>query len=388
MRGADMSGRALLLRAAQVVSASGVLAPGWVRVRDGVITAVGGGDPTGPLPDEEVPSPAAVIVPGLVDLHCHGGGGASFSDLDPSRVRAALDYHRQQGTTTQWASLVTAPLAELVRSIELLRSFVDAGTLDGIHLEGPFISPLRRGAQNPASLLAPDRRALASLLDAGGGAVRMVTIAPELPGALELIADTVAAGALAAIGHSDATYAQACAAIDAGARVATHLFNGMRPLHHREPGPILALCESSEVVCELIPDGHHLHPAIVAATVRRLGTARVHFVTDAMAAAGMPEGRYLLGGLDVAVRAGRASLVVGGSLAGSTISAAAGLRWSVREAGITLADATAMAASTPSRLAGHDERGRIEPGRRADLLLLDEELRTSRVLACGDWAAR
>lgn len=366
-----------------VLGPDGVPVPGWVLVEGDTIRAVGHGAVTEERRDEDRAVFDGLLLPGLVDLHCHGGGGATFSDPDPERVAVALDLHRRHGTTTLWASLVTAPADDLLRSVGALARFVADGELAGIHLEGPFLSPLRRGAQNPDHLLLPDRRVLGALLTAGGGAVTMVTIAPELPGALALIADVVAAGAIAAVGHSDASYDQTRAAVDAGARVGTHLYNGMRTPHHRDPGPVVALLESPGVACELIADGHHLHPAVLALAAACAGPGRAVLVTDAMAAAGMADGHYVLGGLAVEVAGGCARLADGDSLAGSTITAADGLRYAVQQAGIPLGRACEMAAETPGRLAGRG--GRLAPGERADLLVCRPDLSVAAVMAAGRW---
>jgi N-acetylglucosamine-6-phosphate deacetylase len=189
------------------------------------------------------------------------------------------------------------------------------------------------------------------------------------------------AGALPAVGHTDATYEVAGEAARAGARVATHLFNGMRPLHHREPGPILALLEAPDVVLELIGDGVHLHPAIVAHITRTAGTARTALVTDSIAAAGMSDGEYELGGLDVEVNDGVARLAEGGSIAGSTATAASVFRRAVQVSGLPLTEAVRLASTTPAELLGLTDRGAIAPGLRADLLVLDEDLRVRKVVS-------
>ncbi len=372
-----------LLRGA-VLAPGGLLDPGWVRIEGELIAGLGAGVPA-PAPGELLEEMDGLVLPGLVDLHCHGGGGGSFSDAQPDSARRAAEFHRRAGTTTLWASLVTAPVEELVASLAMLRELVADGLIAGVHLEGPFLSARRCGAQNPAHLLAPDRRVLARLLEAGEGTVRMVTLAPELPGALELVGDVVAAGALAAVGHTDATYEQTRAAIDAGASVATHLYNGMRPLHHRDPGPVVALANDAGVRCELIADGHHLPPAILEATTRCLGSDRTFLVTDAISAAGMPEGRYRLGGLDVEVSGGSAHLVGGGSLAGSTITAFDGLAFARRQAGLPLARAVGLAAVTPGRLAGGPQSGTLVPGARADLVACSRELERRAVMIGGAW---
>jgi N-acetylglucosamine-6-phosphate deacetylase len=362
-----------VLSADKVITPDGVLEPGWVEVEDGRITAVGPGVP------ERAHRHGSVIVPGFVDIHCHGGGGASFDSADADECARAAAFHRERGTTTLVASLVTAAPDALERRAAVLSELAADGVVAGIHYEGPFLSAARKGAHDPALLRDPDPATVGRLLKVPH--VRMMTIAPELDGGVDALRRVRDAGAIAAIGHTDATYEVTLDAVAAGARVATHLFNGMRPLHHREPGPILALLESPDVVVELIGDGVHLHPAIVAHIARTTGSARATLVTDAIAAAGMSDGDYALGGLDVEVRDGVARLAGGGSIAGSTATAASVFRRAVRDSGLSLTEAVRLAATTPAALLGLDDRGAIAPGLRADLLVLDDDLTVREVVS-------
>ena len=319
------------------------------------------------------------IVPGFVDLHVHGGGGFTFTTGDVEQARGAAEFHRRHGTTTLLASLVTASAPTLYDGTAAFASLVDEGVLAGVHLEGPYLAQARCGAQNPAHLRDPDPGELARLLDLG--AVRMMTLAPERPGGIDAIRLLAQRGVLAAIGHTDATYEQTLAAIEAGARVGTHLCNGMRPIHHREPGPIIALLDADEVVCEAIADGVHLHDGMLRHALRAAGVDRVALVTDAIAAAGMPDGEYELGGQTVTVADRVARLAAGGAIAGSTLTMDAALRRAVHS-GMSIVDAARMAATTPARLLGLDA-GTVQPGQRADLVILDEQLRVIRVLRNG-----
>jgi N-acetylglucosamine-6-phosphate deacetylase len=258
--------------------------------------------------------------------------------------------------------------------------------LAGIHLEGPYLSAAHRGAHDRACLRRPDARELQRLLAAADGTVRMVTLAPELPAALELVRVSVAAGALAAVGHTDATYDETRAAIDAGATVATHLFNGMRPLHHRDPGPAAALLEDDRVTIELINDGVHLDPAIGRLAFSAAGPDRVALITDAIAGTGMGDGVYQLGPVTVRVIGGVARLEDRPSIAGSVLTMDVALRRAVRDIGLPLADAVRAAASTPARALGLNARvGSIEVGKDADLVVLDDELAPVAVMARGTW---
>ncbi len=282
----------MLLSAREIRTGEEALRPGWLEVSAGRVVATGRGAPPRP-PDVDLPDSA--VVPGFVDTHVHGGGGASFSDATAEATRAAAGLHRESRHHQMVASLVSADVETLRHQVEALSGQVGDGLLAGIHLEGPWLSPRRCGAHQPSALRAPDLAELDALLTAAAGTIRMVTIAPELPGAVAAIRRVVDAGAVAAVGHTDGTYDDARAAVEAGATVATHLFNAMRPVHHREPGPVIALLEDEAVTLEMITDGTHLHPALYRQVVASAGVGRVSLVTDAMAAAGMPDGDYRLG---------------------------------------------------------------------------------------------
>lgn len=288
---------------ARVVLPGAVLDDGWVSIEAGRIAHVG----RGIAPRDAFDLGGAWLLPGFIDLHVHGGGGHN-STTSPADMAGAVAFHRRHGTTRTLVSLVTAPLDILAEQLGWVADLVAAGPTPnghviGSHLEGPFLSAARCGAQNPAHLIAPDRAAFARLAAAARGTLRSVTLAPELPGALALIPDVHATGAIAAIGHTDARYVEAQAAIDAGATLATHLFNGMRPLHHREPGVIAAALASS-LACEVINDGVHVHPAITALVA--LPPHRLVLVTDAIDAAGVGDGEFVLGGQAVRVFDGEA----------------------------------------------------------------------------------
>ncbi|RZS89807.1 N-acetylglucosamine-6-phosphate deacetylase [Motilibacter rhizosphaerae] len=330
-----------------------------------------------------VDADAPWLVPGFVDLHVHGGGGASYASDDPDEVRAAAAWHLQGGTTTTLASLVTAPQEVLVQQVATVASVVEAGsTVVGSHLEGPFLDPGHKGAHDPRLLLAPDADLAERIVAAGRGTVRMMTLAPELPGGLELVAALAAAGVLPAVGHTDATADVVRSAAAAGARVGTHLFNGMRGLHHREPGTPGGLLDSPDVVCELICDGVHLDGAVVRLA---FASARggVVLVTDAISAAGAPDGRYRLGSLDVDVVDGVARLVEGGSIAGSTLTTGEAFRRAVRDFSVALEDVVQAASTRPARVLGLTDRGAVEVGLRADVVELSPDLAVQQVFLAG-----
>ncbi|GAT83918.1 N-acetylglucosamine-6-phosphate deacetylase [Streptomyces sp. F-3] len=325
------------------------------------------------------------LVPGFVDLHNHGGGGASFSGTADDAL-TAVETHRRHGTTTLVASTVTDDLGILVKQAGLLSELAEQGEIAGIHFEGPFISPCRKGAHSEALLRDPDPAQVRKLLDAARGRAKMVTLAPELPGGLDSVRLLADHGVIAAVGHTDATYEQTVEAIDAGATVATHLFNAMPPLGHRAPGPVTALLEDERVTVELINDGVHLHPATLELAFHHAGPERVAFITDAMDAAGNGDGRYTLGPLQVEVADGVARLVEGGSIAGSTLTLDRAFRRAVTVDRLPVEHVVAALSANPARLLGLDDRvGSLEPGKDADLVLFDEDFTLKGVMRQGSW---
>lgn len=321
-----------------------------------------------------------LVVPGFVDIHVHGGGGHDMTS-SAADMAQAVRFHRGHGTTTTLVSLVTAPLEALCQQLSWAADLADSGEIAGAHLEGPFLSHTRCGAQNPAHLLDPDLDAFARMLDAARGHLRVITIAPELPGALALVDAAVAAGVIAAVGHTDASYDQARAAFDHGAALATHLFNGMRPIHHREPGPVLASLDAG-VPCETINDGIHLHPAVLREVLAR-GADRLVLITDAIDAAGVGDGHYVLGGQQVEVRDGAARLA-NGSLAGSSLTMDSAFARAVRN-GVPEEIASLAASANPARVIGLEDRGTVAAGSRADLVVLDDDFGVHRVMRGGEW---
>lgn len=376
----------MIISAGTVVTGDGVLRPGWISAVDGVVVAIGDGAPPRPA-DHDFPD--GIVVPGFVDMHVHGGGGASYTDGIADEVRAAADFHRRHGTTTTVTSTVSAGPEHLLLIVERLRDLVRDGVSAGIHLEGPWISHARCGAHDPGAIRNPSLDEIDAVLDVADGTVAMVTVAPELPGAGAAIDRFVAAGVTVAVGHTDANYDQVRDAVERGARVATHLFNAMAPLTHREPGPPLALMDDPRVVVELIGDGVHLHPALVRDVQRAVGFDRVALVTDAMVAAGMADGSYKLGDLDVTVTDGVARVSDTGAIAGSTATmdrlfarTAAGLAG--RAGSYTdeiLMACAAMTSANPARILGRPDIGVLEVGRRADAVVLDRQLQVAAVFS-------
>ncbi|MER6063398.1 N-acetylglucosamine-6-phosphate deacetylase [Streptomyces sp. NPDC001792] len=369
----------LVLAGARVVLPGGVLDDGRVVVEGRKIAAAAPGNA------EVIDVTGHWLVPGFVDIHNHGGGGASFSGT-AEQILTAVRTHRLHGTTTLVASTVTDEMDLLVRQAGLLSELAEQGEIAGIHFEGPFISPCRKGAHSEELLRDPDPAEVRKLIDAARGKARMVTLAAELPGGTESVRLLAEHGVIAAIGHTDATYEQTVEAIDAGATVATHLFNAMPALNHRAPGPIAALLEDERVTVELINDGTHLHPAALELAFHRAGADRVAFITDAMDAAGIGDGRYMLGPLEVEVSEGVARLVEGGSIAGSTLTLDRAFKRAVTVDRLPVEDAVQALSVNPARLLGLSDRiGSLEPGKDADLVVLDADFDVKGVMRQGEW---
>jgi N-acetylglucosamine-6-phosphate deacetylase len=391
--------------------------PGEEVIDDGTVVISGGSilwcGPTAELPAgvgveiTQVP----VILPGLVDVHCHGAVGHTFS-ADAEGARLAADYHAARGTTSVLASLVSAPSGVLLEQIRVLRDLVQDGTLAGLHLEGPFIATSMCGAQDPAAIIDGDPALLKQWLEAGQGTVRSLTLAPETPNFAELVSLCRDYRVVPSLGHTDATAVRTREALagmpwdgsgdrgfgDGGPWSATHLFNRMPPLGHRVPGPVPVLLQAARqspdrMVLELVADGVHLDPEIVRMVFSLVGPRSIALITDAMAAAGMSDGAYTLGSLDVLVQDRVARLVpaVGGAHPGAIAGATSLLLENVRRCvgwEIPLTHAVTAASSTPARLMGLDQPGpnrlgSITEGYRADLLVTTEELELLQVYRAG-----
>jgi N-acetylglucosamine-6-phosphate deacetylase len=374
-----------LIAAGTVVLQRGVSRPGWLETSGEQILDCGFGRPPRPA---DIDMPEALVVPGFVDIHAHGGGGASYTDGNDADILRAATFHRSHGTTTTLASLVTASPADLLTAVRALAESTRAGTVAGIHLEGPWLSAAHCGAHDPNQLRDPAPAEIDALLAAGGGAIRMVTLAPERTGSHDAIARFVDAGVVVAVGHTDASYDQTRRAVELGATVGTHLFNAMRPVHHREPGPALALLENDRVTVELIADGVHVHPAMQRAVIKAAGADRVALVTDATSAAGLGDGEFRLGTVQIDV-VDRVARVRGtATIAGSTATmdqlfrAAASLGSDLDAA---LTAAVRMTSTTPARALGLNNVGSLRPGAAANLVVLDRTLQVTGVMADGEW---
>ncbi|AOZ72512.1 N-acetylglucosamine-6-phosphate deacetylase [Boudabousia tangfeifanii] len=386
----------------KVVTADDLLEDGVVAFEGDKLTYVGSAKEAD-FSLEEAETVDGYILPGLVDVHCHGGGGASFPDSKTAEdVTTAIMEHRRHGTTTLVGSCVTAAPEVLKERAALMADACEAGELAGIHYEGPFVSQARCGAQDPRYIIDPDPALTQELIDAGRGYVKTMTIAPEKPnitGDEGVSAVLIKGGALPSFGHTDSDPAPVREALADARRVlaetenklspratVTHLFNGMRPLHHRDPGPIaecLADAQSGGVVLEMIADGIHLNPSIVRDVYELVGRDNVVLVTDAMAAAGMPDGSYVLGPQAVTVKDGVARLAEGDSIAGGTSHLLDQVKL-MTEFGMPLVDVVYIASEQGAKILGDTTVGALATGKSADVVVTDNELNCQKVWRRGE----
>ena len=374
----------LAITHATVITPRAVINDGTVLIAEGCIQTVGGPDLPLDAVTEVRDAGGLFLTPGLLDLQVNGGFGLDFT-ATPATIWDVAAQLPRYGVTGFLPTIITSPPAVPRSAQEVLLDGPPSGWTGarplGLHLEGPFLNPGKKGAHNPAYLRPPSRAAVAEWSPATG--VRLVTLAPELSGALDAIRDLSDRGVIVSAGHSLATYDEAMAGFDAGARYATHLFNAMPTLQHRDPGLVAAALTDPRVTPGLIPDGLHVHPAVVDMVWRLAGPDRLNLVTDAMAAMGMPPGDYLLGDYRVTVDETSARLP-DGTLAGCILSLDAILRQFTRFTGASLADTLATVTTTPARLLGlEDELGGIAPGKRADLVLMTPDIRIVETFVAG-----
>lgn len=373
------------LRGTRLVDATMDLAEGDITIDGAHIEGVG---QKADAPGKVVDASQAIVMPGFIDVHTHGGGGFELHTTDADQIRAYARWAPSTGVTAFLAGVVgipgALPLGQLRAAVDATEQPGEGAEMLGIHLEGPYINVKRRGAHPPAWLRQPDPAETEEVLEVSRGHLRLITIAPELPGAHEMIKRLLEAGVTVSIGHTDATYEQAEEAIALGATHATHCFNAMRPLLHRAPGPIAAIARSSQVQGELIADGVHVHPEVMRLLVRMLGPQRIVTITDALAAAGLPAGaRFEFAGQMAEVICGAAHLA-DGTLTGSVLTMEQALRNMLEMTRVSLADAVGTLTLNPARAAHVEARkGRLQSGYDADLLVFDSSLRLQATICQG-----
>jgi N-acetylglucosamine-6-phosphate deacetylase len=382
------------------IYASRILTPleeigdGVILVEGTKISAIGHRDKIQVPPDAvHYAAPGSTVVPGFVDIHIHGAGGHDVMEGNARALDSVVTTVARHGTTSIVATTMTAPVDEICHGLEGIARYIRnheqpqesnklAAEILGIHLEGPFIAKARRGVHPTEALAKPSTETLEKFMKAADGLVKMVTIAPELPGALKLIEYAAAAGLVIGMGHTDADYDQARAGVQAGVRHAVHTYNAMRPFTHRDPGVIGAILTDPEITAEVIADGHHVAGPAIQVLMGTKGFETVLLVSDGIAATGMRDGTYPLGGTKVMVKDGVARNDEG-KLAGSTLTLDRALRFVVA-LGVPFADAVRMVTIQPARRVGlAGKKGILVPGADADLVVLTPDLRVEGVMTRG-----
>jgi N-acetylglucosamine-6-phosphate deacetylase len=351
----------VIIQAKQAVVDGSLVSDLWIEVSNGIISSVHSGRHEKPDKNAD-----GVLIPGFIDIHCHGGGGHYFSAVSPDAIAKAINAHTKTGTTSLVASLVTENITDLKVQIQRLVPFYTRGEIVGIHLEGPFLSHARCGAHEPSLLIDPTVPLLQELIEVGQGAIKMVTLAPELQSAQEAIKYLASAGVIAAIGHTEGTFQDASLATDNGASIVTHFLNAMNK-EDAEGSIANFVLDDPRLGVELIVDGHHLAFKKVQEIFTSIGS-RVLLVSDAMAAAGNGDGKYTIGALPVEVKDGVARLTSNQKLAGSTLTISQAFVNLINHCGVSLPQAVHATSVQPAKAFGLKDRGSIAAGMRADLL--------------------
>ena len=364
----------MIIQASSAIVDGALLGNTWIESSDGVITSVNPGIHSNPDTTTN-----GVLIPGFVDIHCHGGGGHYFSAISPDSITAAINAHKKTGTTSLVASLVSESIEDLKAQIQRLIPFYNRGEIVGIHLEGPYLSHTRCGAHEPSLLIDPTVEQLKELIAIGQGSIKMVTIAPELKGALDAIKYLASVGVIAAIGHTEGNFQDASAATDNGASVVTHFLNAMNK-ENVEGSIANFVFNDPRLAVELIVDGHHLSFEKVKELFATFGP-RIIMVSDAMAAAGNGDGSYTIGALPVEVKNGVARLTSNQKLAGSTLTLSQAFSKLINYCGLSLEQAVHATATQPAKAFGLGDRGSIAVGMRADLLSYDSATQSVTVIS-------
>ena len=364
----------MIIQASSAIVDGALLGNTWIESSDGVITSVNPGIHSNPDTTTN-----GVLIPGFVDIHCHGGGGHYFSAISPDSITAAINAHKKTGTTSLVASLVSESIEDLKAQIQRLIPFYNGGEIVGIHLEGPYLSHARCGAHEPSLLIDPTVEQLKELVVIGQGSIKMITIAPELTGAQEAIEYLASVGVFAAIGHTEGNFQDAAAATDNGASIVTHFLNAMNK-ENTEGSIANFIINDPRLAVELIVDGHHLSFEKVKELFASLGP-RIIMVSDAMAAAGKGDGSYTIGALPVEVKDGVARLTSNQKLAGSTLTISQAFSNLIKHCGLSLEQAVHATATQPAKAFGLRDRGSIAVGMRADLLSYDSATQSVTVIS-------
>ncbi len=374
-----------------IVQVSGIIQHGYIQVKNGKIEKVGKGMPCDLLPEDKVIHLSDKwIVPGFVDVHVHGGNGASFMSGNEYHINKVAQFHATYGTTCMLATTATAPVEKLTKAIRDLSEYIRmnrvvGSRVVGIHVEGPFLSQKRKGAQDPRYIIDPSLELVDSWLCIAQGSIRLMTVAPELPGSLELIRKLHDFGVTVGAGHTDAQYDETLEAIRNGMTHSIHTFNGMRPLHHRDPGVLGAVLSDERVVCEVICDGFHVHPGAIRLLYKAKGAKGIILITDAVEVAGLPEGEYEWEGRPVHLQNGHVQLADGSSLAGSVLTMNQAYRNILEFLPVDMVEASLMASTNPANSIGLGHRkGQIAVGMDADLVVMNKNLEVEITIVEGE----
>ena len=386
----SMEGRKMIIKNVKVYQEDQTFKEGEICIRDGVFV----GNADAQEGEEILDGEGCYAIPGMIDLHFHGCMGYDFCDGTKEAIREIARYEASIGVTAIAPATMTLPVPELEHILSVAAAYrkkteaektaaYDEADLVGVNMEGPFISKAKKGAQDERNIIPCDAEIFRRFQRAADGLVSFIGIAPEEPGAITFVHE-VKDEVNVSLAHTNSDYAHAMAAFEAGANHAVHLYNAMPPFSHRAPGVVGAVSDSEQVMAELICDGVHVDPAVVRATFKMLGADRMILISDSMRAAGMPDGQYTLGGLDVKVLGNHATLVSDGALAGSVTTLPDCMRIAVKQMGIPLETAVACATANPARSLGiYEQYGSITPGKHGNVVLLDEELRLKGVMKDG-----
>ncbi|SEN87427.1 N-acetylglucosamine-6-phosphate deacetylase [Paenibacillus sp. OV219] len=380
------SAKAACYANAAIYTPEGIIEGGRLSVdENGRIAAIGGAELTVPADVPIHDASGQLLVPGFIDVHIHGGNGFSVMAGEREHLDGISRFHAKHGTTSFLATTTTAPLVRILHALDAASSVVlgdglGGAELIGIHLEGPYLDVLRRGAQSIDDIRTPSAQEIELIVEAARQQIRLVTIAPEVDGGMEAVRQLAGLGITVSAGHSNATYEQVREAVRAGLNHTTHHFNGMSPLHHREPGLAGAGLTLNELTCELICDGIHVHPAVVKLLFDVKGPSKVCMITDAVTCAGLPDGDYG----NVTMHDGQIYLKDGSSLAGSALTMGQALRNAISFTGLSLAQVLPSLSLVPARQIGVSAaKGSLEAGKDADFVLLDAELHVQQTVVRG-----
>jgi N-acetylglucosamine-6-phosphate deacetylase len=389
-----MSGKkTVTIHHANIVSDKGIIENGGIRFIGEKIVMIGPSNlekEWGAISENEelIDAKGGWVLPGFIDVHVHGGFGADFMDADKEAYDTITKFHGKHGTTGILATTVTAPRENIYKVLSVasdyMKSKMPYAELLGVHLEGPFISRQWPGAQNPQFIVPPNEEWVKAWTAEFPGLVRIVTLAPECEGALQLIEWLKENGIVASCGHTDASYDQIQTAVEKGLKHAVHTFNAMTGLHHRAPGTVGAVLSDDRISAEIIADGHHIHPACITILAKLKTADNLLLITDAISAAGLGDGQYNLGGLQVTVQDGIARLTEGNSLAGSTLTMIDAFRFVVEKVGLSVEQASRLASGNPAKLLGLEQvTGSLAANKQADIILASPELQIEKVWVKG-----